>query len=270
MRNAGHNILVWGLLLTTTIGCQSGKPFVALDVSGVKPSTGVEELAAVLKRCVDKQGFIDAYKYKAVAKTLKSQLKTFAAAGPDATPDLYPTDEDRLAYWYNARVGWSILLAMKLHKQEKDDVSLLRTFAFPLDGRKMDLSQIDKRIYALGGYQAVVAAACANLQRAALPDAPFDAATIRQAVKQRFVAFVDDHQRFTIDVATRQILFPPVLWKYRDSIQAEYLKKYAAPEATFTTALLPLVSGSATRRLQDAVGYACVENTAPGQLAVTD
>lgn len=271
---APQRLLVWGILgfvLSLAAGCQTAKPtVVALDTAGVAPSTETKNLSAVLKRCVDKRGFIDMVKYKTVAETLRTQRKQFAVTGPTATPNLYPAKEDRLAYWYNARAAWSIALAMRLHKEENESAAALQVFLFPLDGREMTLPDIDQQIFALAGYQAVVAAPCANLQRAALPRQPFDAETIRPAVRRRFDGFVDDRRRFLIDVETRQIRFPPVLWKYRDAILAEHKRQYDAPQATLTTALLPWVKGSAARRLQDAVGYACVENTAPGKLALTE
>lgn len=268
---ARRTILVWGILLVTIIGCDSGKPYVVtLDTAGVTPSTDVKKLAKVLKRCVDSRGFIDVDKHEDVAGALESQLRKFAVTGPDAAPELYPAAEDRLAYWYNARAAWSIALAMRLHEDEKEDAALLEKFSFPLNGNVMTLEQIDQAVFALGGYQAVVAAPCADLQRAALPEEPFDAKTIRQTIRRRFEGFVDDHRRFTIDVATQQICFPPVLWQYREDILAEHLRRYDAPRATLTTAMLSLVGGSAARRLQDAVGYTCVENKSPDQLALME
>jgi len=209
-------------------------------------------------------------KYKDVAGALETQRKRLAVAGPDATPSLYPTDEDCLAYWYNARTAWSIALAMRLHEEKKQDAATLKAFLFPLNGRQMTLVDIDKALFALGGYQAVVAAPCANLQRAALPEVPFAARTIRQTIHQRFDGFVDDWRRFIINVETQQIRFPSVMWQYRKNILAKYDKRYGAPQATLATALLSLVKGSAARRLQDAVGYVCVENTTPGRLALTE
>ncbi|MBN1555846.1 MAG: hypothetical protein JXA11_13975 [Phycisphaerae bacterium] len=263
--------IVWGILLLVLAGCEDGKPtVVALRVEGVTPSTDVKHLSVVLKECVDKKGFIDVDTYKRVEPALRTQLRQMAITGPDATPALYSTDPDRLAYWYNARAGWSILLAMRLHGEKQESAGGLKGFLFPLNGRQMTMVQIDKAIFLLGGYQAVVAAPCANLHRAALPQTPFAAETIHEDVRRRFDGFVDDPRRFIIDVETRQIRFPAVLWQYREEILARHYKQYHAPQATFTTALLTLVHGSAARRLQDAVGYACVEDTTPGKLALTE
>ncbi|MBN1942673.1 MAG: hypothetical protein JW849_05195 [Phycisphaerae bacterium] len=260
-----------GILLAAVVGCDVKPSVVTLDVTAVAPTTDVKDLAAVLKRCVDKNGFIDVDKYRSVAGRLERQLARLAVSGPDASGQLYPTADDRLAYWYNARAAWSIALAMRLHnKEKKKDAAGLKAFLFPLNGRQMTLEEIDRAVFALGGYQAVVAAPGAALQCAALPEEPFTAQTIRRAVRLRFGAFVDDWRRFVIDVETQQIRFPPVLWRYRESILAEQDKRYGTPRATFTTAMLPLVSGSAVRRLQDAVGYTCVENIAPDELTLRE
>lgn len=210
---------------------------------------------------------LDPDRYPAVSRALQRQLVRMAVSGPTVSPELYPADEDRLAYWYNARTAWSIALAMRLHEEKKTDPSLLENFLFPLDGRQRTLADIDRAVFALGGYRAVVAAPGANLRRAALPERPFAAATIRRDIRRRFSSFVDDEKRFVIDVSNRRILVPPILWRYRETLLSRHIRRYGAAGATFPAALLPQVDGSAERRLQDAVGYLCVESTVPDAMA---
>ncbi len=268
---AKPNLLVWCILVASLAGCAGGKPVVvSLDVTGVQPGVRVDDLGKTLRRAVEENGFIDADKFQDVATTLRKQLRLLAVTGPTVTPALYPTPNDRLAYWYNARTAWSMELAMRLHREKTDDAARLANLAFPLDGRTMRLAQIDAVIEALGGYVAVIAAPCANLHRAALPQTPFSAPGIRQAVQDRFIAFVDDPRRFFVDIEKQTIHFPSILWRYRDEIFAANRREFGTPQATLTSALLPRMHGSALRRLQNAIGYRCVEDTRPGALSVME
>jgi hypothetical protein len=267
---AGRFIFVYISLAAVLAGCETGPVVISLDVAGVQPGTATDDLAAVLKRCVNKNGFIDPDKFPDVATPLEQQLKRLAVTGPEETPELVAFRQDRLAYWYNARTAWSVELAMRLHRQKKDDAGELARFVFPLDGRQRKLSDIDAAIEALGGYMDVVAAPGADLRRAALPQAPFQSQTVRDDVRKRFTDFVDDGKRFDVNVSTMTVRFPPVLWRFREAILADNRRQYGTPEPTLTTALLPLVHGSALRRLQDAIGYRCVEDTSKAKLAITE
>jgi hypothetical protein len=120
----------------------------------------------------------------------------------------------------------------------------------------MTLREIDA-LLAHEGWQALVAAPDVLAQRAGLPADPFSAQDVRRRIAERLNEFVDDDGRVFLDVENRQLVFPPVLWQYRRQLLEQHRKDYGAAGATFTTALLPYVGGSAHRRLQEAVGYPC-------------
>ncbi|HDY65901.1 MAG TPA: hypothetical protein ENH84_06690 [Phycisphaerae bacterium] len=252
------------------VGCAKQPAPITMDTTGVAPKVDFSDLAAVLEEVVDKKGYIETEKFEPLSDRLIRQLKLLAVTGPTATPGLFPDPEQRLAYWYNARTAWAMELAMRRHKSKLIRPDELGTITFPLDGRRMTLTEIDAKLNTTGGYHAVIAAPGSNLRRASLPEKPFDAKTIRVEIKTRFGAFVNDTERFVIDVATMEIRFPPVFWKYREEILADYARDGGGPQATLTTALLSQVSGSALRRLQDAVGYKCVENHQAGELVLVE
>ncbi|HAU37297.1 MAG TPA: hypothetical protein DCX07_06220, partial [Phycisphaerales bacterium] len=104
--------------------------------------------------------------------------------------------------------------------------------------------------------------------RARMPCEPFQPEGIRRAIRQRFEEFLDDEERFVIDVQSRQVRVPPVLARFSPSLIADYERRYGATGATLTTALLPHTSSSAQRRLQDAIGYA-VSPAPPGKFLLT-
>lgn len=221
----------------------------------------------MLKHCIGSDGFVDVEKYETVAARLESQLKRWAVTGPTASASLLPTDRDRLAFWYNARMAWAIYLGMKRHKVDRKGAGI-ESIPFPLDGQMMTLEGIDGEIQALGGPAAVIGAPGIMLCRAALATTPFVAEGISERAKKRVMAFIDDGKRFIVDYQTQQVKFPPVIWQYRQQILDRYRRRYGDIQPTLTTALLSLTDGLAHWRLQNAVGYACVENTGHCDLAI--
>jgi hypothetical protein len=132
----------------------------------------------------------------------------------------------------------------------------------------LSLAEIDDLLGRDEDWQVVVAAPCARLYRAALPAEAFSGGTIRGAIGRRFNEYLDDPERFVISVPEQTIYFHPVLWSLRGRLIAEYRRTFGTTGATLNTALLRFVSGSAMRRLQDAIGYAERPLAGPGRLAV--
>jgi hypothetical protein len=265
-----HIILIGCIAVGVLLGCEPKVEPVYLDTRGIAPKVDYSALAVVLKKAVNKDGYVVLDKFPPVAAELEKQLKLLAVTGPAATPDLLPTKDDRLAYWYNARAAWAIQLAVMQHRDKRIDPDGLRIRPFSLDGRLMTLERIDVAIEKLGGVPAVIAAPGVYLRRAALPAEPFKPEGIGKIIRKRSVAFVDDKKRFIIDIESQKVRFPPVVWRYRKQILDYYADHYGQVKATLTTAMLPVVSESALRRLQDAVGYECVENRQPAELALEE
>lgn len=214
----------------------------------------------MLDRAVDDEGYVRAGVYPDIAERLHRQLRLWVGFGPTATPEAFDRPEDKLAYWYNARSAWSIYLAMMRRDLPDPESIEIGQADFPIDGREMTLRQIDDMIERLGGFPAVMAAPCVSLHRAPLPRVPFEAGTINAQIDRRFSAFLDDPKRFVIDVEAQAVRFPRIIWQYRQEIQHEYRRRFGDLQPSLTTALLPWVDGRAARRLQDAIGYRCVQN----------
>jgi hypothetical protein len=193
-----------------------------------------------------------------VAEPLERQAKLLAVTGPTATPELFSSADAELAYWYNARCAWSMKLALDCGCPKRMRRAELSDRPFPIDGRMMTLTGIDEVLAGEEDFRVLVASPGVCVQRSALPAEPFSAGDVRERIARRFDAFIDDFDRLPIDVAARKIRVPPVLWRVRDRVIGQYERTYQTRGATLSTALLPHVSGSASRRLHDAVGYDCV------------
>jgi len=250
-------------------GCDGPVEPVALDVTGLAPAADYKHLAAVLETAVQEGGMVDPSALKRHAEALDAQLGLLAVTGPSATSELFHTPEDRLAYWYNARAAWAMKLVLLDNVPKRITERKLRSRPFPLDGRLMTLADIDAILSADEDWRTVVAAPGVCLLRAALPAVPFTAGDVRRRITRRLGEFIDDPDRFVIDVEHRRILIPPVLWRFRDRLIDAHNETYGTDGATLTTALLPLVGGSAHRRLQDAIGYRAVRARTTGLLART-
>lgn len=249
-------------------GCGQPAPGpVVLDAGDAKPSVDYSDLADVLKKAVTDNGLLADEALKEASARLDAQLRRMIVTGPTVTPGLLPARADRTAYWHNARVAWAMKLALLCDCPESAKSSELRKRAFPIDARMMTLDEIDAELEAEGGWRSVVAGGGLCLQRARLPAVPFAVDDAERRIGERISEFVDDRSRFVIDVQGRRILVPPVLWRYRRELIAAYHKRYETQGATFTTALLPHVSGSALRRLQDAIGYRAVSARSEGKPA---
>jgi hypothetical protein len=246
------------IIFLLAMGCQKVSP-VTLDAAGVAPRVDYAPLAKVLKKSVNKDGAVVLLGFNHCKDCLDAQLKLLAVTGPTVTPKLFPTAEDALAYWYNARAAWAIKLASLCDDPDKAGADQIEQREFPLDGRTMTLEKIDEILAGDADWRVVAAAPGVRADRADLPNEPFSPKTVREQIPQRMDEFIDTPTRFVIDVDSQRIFVPPVIWQYRQRLIDEYQSRYHTQDAMFSTALLPYVHGSAMRRLQDAVGYACVE-----------
>lgn len=262
-------IFLTGYILLWCAGCETpAPPPIRFDTVGVDASADVSDLAAVLAEAVDEQGYLIMDDYLPLEDRLVAQLRRFAVSGPQSSPELYPDTDAKLAYWLNVRTAWAMYLAAQWAREDAMSGDGMGEQVFVADGREMTLRGIDQRLEKLGGYHAVIAAPCMNLQRVRVPSMPLLPDYVQEHIRTWFAVFVDDEQRFIIDVADKAVRFPPVIWRYREEIRAEYTRRYGVHDVTLTTCLLPYVDGSAMRRLQNAIGYRCVEHTAPSRLAV--
>jgi len=269
----GYCKFILAVLLAAALatGCDKPGEPMTLDVAGVAPAVDYAELAKVLGESVsasDGRVDVEAFEEAKLSDTLDEQLRRLAVTGPRATPELFTSPEARLAYWCNARAAWAIKLAeLEGWPEEAAPVRLMER-QFPLDGRMMTLAEIDTILATDEDWRTVVAAPGVLLNRAPLPTTPFGAADIRERIAGRFNAFIDNADRFVIDIAHKRIRVPNVLYGKRHELIAAHNARYATRGATLTTALLPYTNGSAHRRLQDAMGYPCVRRRT-SELAVT-
>ncbi len=250
--------LVVAAVLITLAGCSEPLDQVVLLIPAPEPKVDYSDLAFMLDKGVTTDGLLIPKVIEKNMVRLDQQLKLMKVTGPSITPELFTSEDAKLAYWYNARAAWAMKLAVLCDCPEDVDIKEYTDRAFILDGRRMVLEEIDEILVGYDDWQILVAAPGVTLGRAHMPDEPFAAYDVRRRIGKRFNAFVDDRKRFVIDIAGKKLRVPAVLWGFRKDLINQYESSYGTEGATFITALLPHTSGSAQRRLQDAVGYRSV------------
>ncbi len=242
-------------VLIALAGCSEPLEHVVLLVPAPEPKVDYGDLAFMLDKGVTTDGLLIPKVIEKNIVRLDQQLKLMKVTGPSVTPELFTSDDAKLAYWYNARAAWAMKLAVLCDCPEDVDIREYTEQAFILDGRRMVLEDIDEILAGYDDWRILVTAPGVTLGRARMPDEPFVADDVRERIGKRFNAFVDDRKRFVIDIAGKTVRVPNILWSFKKDLITQYESSYATEGATFITALLPHTSGSAQRRLQDAIGY---------------
>ena len=116
------------------------------DTQGVTPQLDYAPLATVLAEGLDDDGNLRRDRAPRIRAPLERQLALLAVTGPESTPELLPTAEQRLAYWYNARAAWSIRLALEADLPDKADTAAMARRRFLLDGRLRSLTGLDEML----------------------------------------------------------------------------------------------------------------------------
>ena len=266
------NALVLWIALAA-VGCRPQvPPPVKLNTTGVDPNVDYTALGAILAEGVTDDGLLVPAWLDNREAELDRQLRLLAVTGPTATPERFPDADSRLAYWYNARAAWSVKLAMLGEYASENWTLRQRRRLFQLDGREMSLQEIDSILEDASDWRILAAAPCATLNRAPLPRKAFLAQDIQDRIPARIDAFLDSPQRFVIDIENQTVRVPPVLWLLRERIIDEYCRRTGCgrDDVTLTTALLHHAGPSATRRLQDAVGYDVAPSRKPGVMALLE
>ncbi|MDY7010177.1 MAG: hypothetical protein SVV80_05420 [Planctomycetota bacterium] len=264
-------VIVIALLV---IGCESGVEFgqVRLDPACERTPNGAADLSAIFAEAVDERGRLIPDALARVRDRLDEQLLKMSRCGPTATPDLFVTDEARLAWWYNARAAWSMKLADLAGCPRRRCSTAARARTFPLDGREMSLEKIDSILLyearRSGDFRIAACAPGAWVDYAPLPKKPFTEKGFLDRLSVSFNRLVLDDQRFVIDVERRQVRIPPMLWSCRDMVISWYRRRYGPCQVSLTTALRSHLDHLAQRRLDNALGYSAVRQAARTELVI--
>jgi hypothetical protein len=202
-------------------------------VAGAPGSAGFSHDAwnGVLDKYVDDQGLVDYTGLSGDRTGLDLYLEAIGRISPENRPELFPTKEDRLAYWINAYNA--LVFQGVLDRGPEDDsvwtglVSGLNFFGlrkYTLGGRVMNLKSLeddlirepfkDPRIHA--------ALNCASIGCPRLPRRAFDPATLDADLDAAMAEFVAGELNVTVDHARKTVTLSKIFdWFENDFIRYE-------------------------------------------------
>jgi len=238
------------LLVTSLVaGCTkirpaelSGGPIVAL-----RPFAH-EEYASVLVRFLDREGRVDYDALRAHPEALDRYYFLVSRYSPDSHPVLFPTDEDRLAYWLNA-YNAVVLKTMISHdsvRSVKDirprfPLSLLPGksgfFLFQrvtLGGKTTSLHFIKNWVIRkrFGDPRVHFALSSASLGGPRLARRPFGAARLDEQLDEAAHAFVAEERNVRVDDAERVVYLSSIFNWNRDDFVEWYRDRFPGHEPT--------------------------------------
>ncbi|MHC4953453.1 MAG: DUF547 domain-containing protein [Planctomycetota bacterium] len=152
--------------------------------------------AEVLRNHVDDLGRVDYEALRAQRTPLTRFLALIGKAGPSTRPELFPTREDRLAYWvnaYNAIVMDQVLRHWPLDSVIDHRLSIFVVTRYDVDGRALSLHGIENDIVReeYKDARAHFALNCASVGCPRLPREPFEGPVLDSQLERetrRFLA----------------------------------------------------------------------------------
>lgn len=208
------------------IGIHYEKPTIPSEA----PDALYQEYEAMLEQYATSRG-ID---YDKLSKDLiyERVYGFFAYQGPDHSPELFPTDADKLVYDINA---YNALMRIAISRHWPLDspfdiagpVELTPGFGifqgrrFRLDGQKITLIALDKRIRTNPAYDPRVSLvlACGARSCAYVQSPAFRANTLDEQLDQVVRRTLAEARAIEIDKEERKILILPVFFLYQDAIE---------------------------------------------------
>ena len=162
----------------------------------------------VLKSYVDDNGFVDYAGLRENRQALDRFVEKIETTGPQSDPDLFPTREDKLAYYinaYNAQVFKGVLglspKAKTVWGFTKTGLGFFVQMKIVVDGQKTSLKALEDDIIREGFKDPRIHAAlnCASVGCPKLPGKAFEPEALGEQLDAEMTKFVSEARNCTID-----------------------------------------------------------------------
>lgn len=274
MKRSGRVLLAAASAALLASACTTLDPVMRPNRFAVAPSHfSHEAFDRVLREFVGANGLVD---YAGLARRpfdLESYVGAVAGYSPDSHPALFPTREDRLAYWINAYNAVTIWIVLAHHPvgSVMDVVSPWATpllprgagfffgHRFPVGGDPTNLLALEHRVVRKRFVDARYhfALNCASLGCPALPAEAFDPRRLDSQLARETDAFLSEPRNLRIDPAARTVRVSRILDDFADDFHAWQEARGAEPHLLAFVAdhLADPDAADAVRRA-DAAGFA--------------
>jgi len=188
-------------------------------------AAGHQDWTAVLSRYVDRQGQVDYEGLHRERAVLDGYLTQIAEAGPESTPELFPTAAHELAYYINA---YNALVFQGVLDGDLDAETVWRGMVpgygffvgrkFRLDGRTVNLRKLENKIVRARFGDARVHAAlnCASVGCPRLPATAFEPGRLERELDSAMMEFVANERHVRVDDAKRTVYLSKIFDWYHD------------------------------------------------------
>lgn len=256
-------VAILAMLMTVDSGC--GPSPVHLTVAEQDPgqqpvSYDDRSWATVLRENV-KDGLVDYDHLATHHQPLDDYRQIIAGAGPNRSPDKFPTRESRLCFYINAYNAG--VLAAVLHAKIPATVhgyrfgSLEGRYHLSVGGRSLKLAQIRRLVMqeAAGDMRVVFALCDAAMGSPPLHDQPFRPDGLDEQLRQVAQKAMDNHHIVAVDHEHQTLNMATWLATRRNDFIAYYRRRTGSGQATMLNVTLHFAGRVRRDWLNTAVGY---------------
>lgn len=184
------------------------------------------EWSAVLQNFVDNEGWVDFPGLQLHPSELYNYIGFVSAIGPHNHPELFPTPNDRLAFYLNSYNALSMynVLAAGIPKSNSgfSKISFFMLRKLTIGGQKMSLKTYeDDTIRAIGDPRVHFALNCMAVSCPVLTRAPFKSENLDADLNNRAKKFFSERRNFYLDREKRIAWVSEIL----DFFPKDFLKK---------------------------------------------
>jgi hypothetical protein len=258
-------------LLSVACGaCTAIQPAVAPPAT--PPATfSHEDLDRVQARFVDEQGRVD---YAGLAREptdLERYYALVARFGPDADPALFPTRDDRLAYWINAYNAAVLVTVFRYYpiasvtdvptpfplSLASDKIGFFYLQRVEVDGDTTSLYALENDLIRPRYEEPRVhfALNCASIGCPRLPRRAFHGADLNERLDEETRRFFAEERNLRIDHDARVVHLSSILDWYEGDFTGWYEKRHPGSDATLLDYVALYVEPARRAELERARGY---------------
>ncbi len=192
---------------------------------------------------------------------LDDYLSMVADAGPETTPESFPTRNEKTCYYvnvYNALMLKAVLLSDAPQSMHGHDIGVPdHRFRTIIDGRKRTLAEVRTLAWdAAGGDARVLLALCdAAIGSPAIQGTPLRPTGLEDQLRRIAQRAMDNHAMVTIDHVEQWLMVSPVILDRRSDFIDYYRQRTGAASATLHDVVAYLASTVRRQWLNTAVGY---------------
>lgn len=221
------------LCLLGGAGCTTIKPQASALNAPVESEQRIfdyRDYETVLQQFVNESGRVNYSALKQQPDALERFYAQIASLSPDSTPSLFPSPEDRLAYWinaYNATVMKAVMTHYPIASVEAVKASPFLFFLPDLSGffllqrmtyggAQTSLHYIENNVIRkrFQDPQIHFALNCASLSCPQLPQSPFYPQSLAADLLRETEIFINDPQNVSIDAANKTIYLSAIFQWY--------------------------------------------------------